>query len=59
MRAQLQREVWSDERGAAYVETLILTMVGIAIGASLMAASRFSLVPHFQHVVNAMVAGSP
>ena len=59
MRAQMQRKVWSDERGVAYVETLVLTVVGLAIGASLMAAGRFSLAPHFQHVVNAMVAGAP
>ena len=59
MQAQLQRRVWSDERGVAYVETLILTVVGVAIGASLMAAGRFSLAPHFEHVVNAMVAGAP
>ena len=59
MRAQMQRSVWSDERGAAYVETLFLTAIGLVIGASLMAAGRYELAPHFQHVVNAMVAGAP
>jgi hypothetical protein len=59
MQAQLQRRVWSDERGVAYVETLVLTVVGIAIGASLMAAGRISLAPYFEHVVNAMIAGAP
>ena len=55
----MQRNLWSDERGTAIVETLFLTVIGLAIGASLMAAGRYSLAPHFQHVVNAMVAGAP
>ena len=59
MRAQMQRNLWSDERGSTYVEILFLTVIGLAIGTSLMAAGRYSLAPHFQHVVNAMVAGAP
>lgn len=59
MQAQLQRTLWSDERGSAYVETLVLTTIGLTLATSLMAAGHFSLAPHFQHVVNAMLAATP